>query len=377
MFMKKNSVRVRRVKQAMKTMIYKAQKQRWSLRRGSLCTDKIASRLYDCVPEPIYLSRAGLTSITCRAPEVFSRNSQSSREIYLHCLSENVSESFAIGLTDSVQHLCSVIADQVKCQPTDLTIICNGNKISKHLTCTLDELDIYNALAKTGACKLMVLQRSSPSPKWLRIQVHTVCSTIQPLDLRVHSANLAITVKHHIRELLRNLNLVLFLHATDGELLPDDLTLRDLRIPDGGRLYCRIHTEPPLADVDAVQEERAAAAVRKLIQQMEATSHAAAGEKEVGRHTELASTAGPARRRTAFLGMRRGFLLADPAAPATGAAAPTVGEQADTETRIPWAAGSDSGAAAATVPTRTSAGDGADVQRRADALPADIFFAPC
>jgi hypothetical protein len=161
------------------------------------------------------------------------------------------------------------------------------------------------------------------SSNWLSLQVHFLDTTLKPLIIRMHASSPAINVKRQIRELFHVPYLAFSLHSADGELLPDDLPLRDLRIHDDGRLYCRICTDAPAAAADVVQDEHAAAAVRVLIRQMEAgplpsCTSASTGSKR-RRESEderknLDGGRGPDGRRTGFLGMRRGFLLASPAA---------------------------------------------------------------
>jgi hypothetical protein len=210
----------------------------------------------------------------------------------------------------------------MQCPPSALTLICKGQVLSRHPKSSLQALGVSDALGTTGSCKLVVLQRLSV-PIWPRLQVRILGQTTKPLILRMHASSPAINVKRQIRELLRIPNLVFSLHSADGEPLPDDMSLRDLRIPDGGRLYCRIRTESPPAAVDAVQDERADAAVRELIRQMEADSPAtnapASGSKrrrgsEDERKT-LDGDGAPDRPGARFLGMRRGFLLAGPPKP--------------------------------------------------------------
>ncbi len=208
----------------------------------------------------------------------------------------------------------------MRCCPSNLIIICKGRILSRQPKSTLQELGVADALGEKGSCKLVVLQRLS-APTWPRLQVCILGQTIKPLTLRMHASSPIINVKRQIREKLRIPNLAFSLHTVDGELLHDDLSLRDLRIPDGGRLFCRIRAEDPAVAVDADQEEQAAAAVRELIRQIEsgpnATRAPSSGSKR-RRGSEGATLdvggGAPDRRPAGFLGMRRGFLLAGPPA---------------------------------------------------------------
>jgi hypothetical protein len=302
-----------------------------------------------------------------------SRNSQISKPPDLQPLSHEFKEHLVIDLNENVYSLCSIIAQHEDCSPADLIIICKGRVISREPTSTLDKIGILDTLKTTGICNLMVLQRPL-SPKWLRLRVFFLCTQNQPLNLRMHSASLAVNVKHQIRELLLAPYAVLFLHSADGELLPDDLSLRDLRVPDGGRLYCRIRTQY-LASSFAQDEHAAAAAAREQIRQAEAATlskRPTPGRDSDGPAGRLAaSAAGPApsRRRAAFLGMRRGFLLAGPPAPTMGAAAAQEGNPA----RAAAAAADCESESAAAGLALASAGEGSGGQP-ADALPSGSSF---
>ena len=153
--------------------------------------------------------------------------------------------------------------------------------------------------------------------------MHILDTTLKPLIIRMHASSPAINVKRQIRELFHVPYLAFSLHSADGELLPDNLPLRDLHIPNGGRIYCRIRTDAPAVAADVVQDEHAAAAVRVLIRQMDVgplptRTFASTGSKRrkesEDERENLDGGREPDRRRTGFSGMRRGFLLASPPA---------------------------------------------------------------
>jgi hypothetical protein len=106
--------------------------------------------------------------------------------------------------------------------------------------------------------------------QWIRWEV----CVLYPNPATRHSYALhkpRVNIENRVRKLISIPNLVFSLHSADGELLPDDLSLRDLGIPSGSRLDCRIRTDEPAAPADAD------GSVRELIRRMEAGPHATRG----------------------------------------------------------------------------------------------------
>jgi hypothetical protein len=116
----------------------------------------------------------------------------------------------------------------------------------------------------------------------------------------------------------------LSIHSADGALLPTAISLRDLGVADGGRLYCRILAqEPALLPQRAVAD--AAAAVREQIRIADriwrrgppsAGSKRPLDDPEAGDEASIGVGVGGGggeqaghRSASLFVAMRQGFLL--------------------------------------------------------------------
>ena len=179
--------------------------------------------------------------------------------ITVKCVSSNWKCSLILSPADKVCHLTNLLAQRMNSLPSELRLICSGRVLSRRPTSSLASF----GLATGGAYKLLVIRRPV-TQTWLRITAHVLCCSLPPMQLPMHASSPAADVKREVRDLLRIPALCLSLHLPDGEPLPDGASLRDLGVRDGGRVYCRIHTEdpPPPAAVDA---ER----VRELIRRAE------------------------------------------------------------------------------------------------------------
>ena len=195
----------------------------------------------------------------------------------LDCIAINFKCSLRVCESETVLQLSYRLGKLMKCSSSELVLICNGIFISRHPLFSLDALGIF---ASSSTCKLVISQRP-PGPTWLHVTTIFLCSSsLLPLLFRMLAESTICTVKERVRELLRCPVAVFSLHLPDGSTLPDSVTLRDLGVADGDRLYCRIRSEeqePMLPSALAT----AAAAVRKLVQQAENVASGRTGRKRL------------------------------------------------------------------------------------------------
>jgi hypothetical protein len=153
-----------------------------------------------------------------------------------------------LGPDDTVAILTNLLALNVDHLPSELRLICNGKNISSNPRSTLASLGL-----QVGAVYKLRVIRRPVTHTWLRTTVHVLCSSFPPMQIPMHFSSSAADVKREVRYLLRIPGLCLSFHHADGKLLSDRGSLWSLGVRDGGRLYCRIHTEdpPPVAAVDA------------------------------------------------------------------------------------------------------------------------------
>jgi hypothetical protein len=123
----------------------------------------------------------------------------------------------------------------------EFLLVCRGMILSNEPESSLASL----GLAVGDVYTLLVIRRSV-TPTWLRITAYFLCSSIPPIQIPIRATRSPADLKTEVRSVLRIPGLCLSLHLADGEPLPDGASLRDLGVRDGGRVYCRIHTEDPL-----------------------------------------------------------------------------------------------------------------------------------
>jgi hypothetical protein len=165
-----------------------------------------------------------------------------------NCVSNNFTCTLTLSPAHHVSHLIKLLAQKMKHLPSELRLICRGRIISRLPKSTLSSL----GLEVGGTYKLLVIRRHV-TPAWLHITAYILCSSLPPIQIPMHASSPAADIKSEVRDLLRIPGLCLSLHLADGEPLPDGASLRDLGVRDGGRVYCRVHTEdpPPAAAVEA------------------------------------------------------------------------------------------------------------------------------
>jgi hypothetical protein len=169
--------------------------------------------------------------------------------IKLNCISNNFKCSLCLSPADRVSHLTKVLAQRMNNLPSaDLLLVCKGIVLSNQPESSLASL----GLAVGDVYELLVI-RQSVKPAWLRTTAYFLCSSIPPIQIPMRATRFPADFKSEVRNVLRIPGLCLSLHLADGEPLPDGASLRDLGVRDGGRVYCRIHTEdpPPAAAVEA------------------------------------------------------------------------------------------------------------------------------
>jgi hypothetical protein len=129
----------------------------------------------------------------------------------------------------------------------ELRLICMGRILSHHPRSSLASFGIT-----AGVYTLFVVRRPVTTA-WLHITAHILCSSLPLIQIPMRASSPVADIKDEVRDQLRIPGLCLSLHLADGEQLPDGASLRDLGVRDGGRVYCRIHTEdpPPAAAVEA------------------------------------------------------------------------------------------------------------------------------
>ena len=186
----------------------------------------------------------------------------------LHCIAINFKCSLRVCESETVLQLSNRLGKLMQCSPSELILICNGRFISRHPLFSLEALGLF---ASSSICKLVISQRP-PGPTLLLITTIFLCSSsLSPLLFSMLAESTITSVKRRIRELLRCPVAIFSLYLSDGSELPDTVTLRELGVADGGRLYCRIRSEeqePALPSALA----STAAAVRKLVRQADAVT---------------------------------------------------------------------------------------------------------
>jgi hypothetical protein len=170
--------------------------------------------------------------------------------IAFECVSNNFKCSLTLGPDDTVAHLTNLLAQKMDHLPSELRLICSDSTLSRQPKSSLASLGL-----QVGTVYDLRVIRRPVSHTRLRITAHVLCSSLPPMQIPMHLSSYTSDVKCAVRDLLRIPGLCLSLHHTDGEMLPDGGSLWSLGVRDGGRLYCRIHTEdpPPAAAVDAVR----------------------------------------------------------------------------------------------------------------------------
>ena len=220
----------------------------------------------------------------------------------IHCVSQNCKFSLQVEQLETVLQLSVRLAENIKIPSSDLLLICKGRIISHHPFFSLQDLGLFTT---SPECKLIVSKRP-PGPVWPRIKTLFLCSnSLSPLVFRMHADSPIACVKRQLRELLRCPAAVLCLHLADGATLPDTVTLRDLGVTDGFRLYCRIRSD----ESDALSPSplvAAAATVREQVRQADAAHCDGVGRKR--RRDDNHCGRLRSGRAEAFLGLRKGFL---------------------------------------------------------------------
>ena len=184
--------------------------------------------------------------------------------------------------SETVLQLSERLGKIMQCPPSELVLICKGRFISRHPMFSLEALGVFDS---SPACKL-VISRRPPGPTWIAITTVFLCSSsLTPLIFCIHTDSTVASVKERVRELLCCPAAVTSLHLADGAALPDSLTLRNLGVADGGRIYCRIRSDEP-EPLPPSAFAAAAAAVREQVVRAEAIHSGRTGFKRAREENE-------------------------------------------------------------------------------------------
>jgi hypothetical protein len=246
-------------------------------------------------------------------------------EVTLKCAFNHQHLILKVRSNSNILQISFMIGRMLQCPHSDLVLICKGEVISRHPMFSLEDLGFSTPCSSSsdGSIKLLISRRP-PGPTWIKFTAAFLCTTsLKPLTFRMHSASPVANVKRQVQESLR-CHACLSIHSADGALLPTAISLRDLGVADGGRLYCRILAqEPALLPQRAVAD--AAAAVREQIRIADriwrrgppsAGSKRPLDDPEAGDEASIGVGVGGGggeqaghRSASLFVAMRQGFLL--------------------------------------------------------------------
>ena len=247
------------------------------------------------------------------------------------CVSHGFKCSLQVSQDDTVLHLCVRLGKQMQYPPSCLVLISKGKILTSRMDATLASFGLFMPVpshATSGSCCKILVSKMPPGPEWIEFTTRFLCTTsLKPVTCRMHAESPIANVKRQLRELLRCPNASFFLYAADGNPLSDTTIIRDLKVSNGSRLYCRVLAEEPAPNAPT------AATVQPLIREADAAWHTGviggAGAQEQRRERKRGRDDGPERgpcfrkaARSPFAGMRRGF-LSDPCRPPEVAAART------------------------------------------------------
>lgn len=249
------------------------------------------------------------------------------------CVSYDFKCCLRVSLDDTVLNLCARMGPQMHCSPSDLVLISKGKILNNYMDNTLEALELFKpksaSTTLSNRCKILVIRRTTT---WIHITTTFLCTTsLKPIICRMHTASPVSNIKKQLREILRCPTASLVLYGANAALLPDTMTIQDLRVSSGCRLYCRILAEEPTPqEFTAIYTGghvcNGGMVVTEQIRAADAKWHNGA----IGRgpapqrkrgcdNGPEADSCGRKAARGAFAGMRRGFLTCR--GPAGGSAA--------------------------------------------------------
>ena len=168
-------------------------------------------------------------------------------QVTLLCSFKEVEYTVQMSLFSSVLQVSLMLGKLIECPPSEITLIFEGEVISRHPMFSLGELILskHEAVSPDECIKLLVSRQPS-IPAWIRLTAIFLCTTsLKPITFRMHTSSPVANVKKQLRELLRCPVACLSIYAADGAVLPDAILLRDLGAAAAGRVYCRVHAAEP------------------------------------------------------------------------------------------------------------------------------------